>query len=92
MSLTGDQWKKHSIVMDPEAPCILGMDYLKRGYFKDLKGYRWASGVAMVPKEKSKLLSALPGLSEDPSFVGLLVFFVSPKELKMYSRLSNSYC
>ncbi|KAJ7409520.1 hypothetical protein WISP_113962 [Willisornis vidua] len=72
MSLTGDQWEKHSIVTGPEAPCILAMDYLKRGHFKDPKGYRWAFGVATVIEEKSKELSTLPGLSEDPSAVGLL--------------------
>ncbi|KAJ7415834.1 hypothetical protein WISP_75828 [Willisornis vidua] len=72
MSLTGDQWEKHSIVAGPEAPCILGMDHLKRGHFKDPKGYQWAFGVATVIEEKSKQLSTLPGLSEDPSAVGLL--------------------
>ncbi|XP_051645342.1 uncharacterized protein LOC127471896 [Manacus candei] len=72
MSLTGDQWEKRPIVTGPEAPCILGMDYLRRGYFKDPKGYRWAFGVATVIEEGSKQLSALPGLSEDPSIVGLL--------------------
>ncbi|KAJ7428212.1 hypothetical protein BTVI_01136 [Pitangus sulphuratus] len=72
MSLTGDQWQKHSIVTEPEARYILGMDYLKRGYFKDPKEYRWAFGVATVIKEKSKQLSALSGLSKDPSVVGLL--------------------
>ncbi|KAJ7400181.1 hypothetical protein BTVI_107632 [Pitangus sulphuratus] len=56
----------------PEAPCILGVDYLRREYFKDPKGYRWAFGVVTVTEEKSKRLSALPDLSEDPSIVGLL--------------------
>ncbi|KAJ7415291.1 hypothetical protein WISP_78912 [Willisornis vidua] len=69
MSLTGDQWEKHSIVTEPE---VLGMDYLKRGHFKDPKGYRWAFDVATVIEEKSKQLSTLLGLSEDPSAVGLL--------------------
>ncbi|KAJ7424960.1 hypothetical protein WISP_25988 [Willisornis vidua] len=72
MSLTGHQWEKHSIVTGPEAPCILGMGYLKRGHFKDPKGYRWDFGVATVIEGKSKQLSTLPGLSEDPSVVGLL--------------------
>ncbi|KAJ7413215.1 hypothetical protein BTVI_43867 [Pitangus sulphuratus] len=48
------------------------MDYLRRGYFKDPKGYQWAFGVAMVTEEKSERLSALPDLSENPSVVGLL--------------------
>ncbi|XP_051644219.1 uncharacterized protein LOC127471397 [Manacus candei] len=72
ISLTGDQWEKHSVVTGPEAPCILSMDYLRRGYFKDLKGYCWAFGVATGIEEKSKQLSTLPDLSEDPSIVGLL--------------------
>ncbi|XP_010567620.1 PREDICTED: uncharacterized protein LOC104832910, partial [Haliaeetus leucocephalus] len=72
VSLTGDKWEKHPIVTGPEAPCILGIDYLKRGYFKDPKGYRWAFGVATVNAEKIKQLSTLPGLSEDPFIVGLL--------------------
>ncbi|GAB0209683.1 hypothetical protein GRJ2_003434000 [Grus japonensis] len=47
-------------------------DYLRRGYFKDPKGYRQAFGVATVNAEKIKQLSTLPGLSEDPFVVGLL--------------------
>ena len=38
VSLTGNEWQKHPIVTGPEAPCILGIDYLRRGYFKDPKG------------------------------------------------------
>ncbi|KAJ7427234.1 hypothetical protein WISP_08898 [Willisornis vidua] len=72
VSLTGDKWKKYPIVTGQEAPCILGIDYLRRGYFKDPKGYRWAFGVATVATKKFKQLSTLPGLSEDPSVVGLL--------------------
>ncbi|KAJ7396400.1 hypothetical protein BTVI_145480 [Pitangus sulphuratus] len=72
VSLTGDKWEKHPIVTGPGAPCILGIDYLRRGYCKDPKGYRWAFGVATVPTEKIKQLSTLPGLSEDPFIVGLL--------------------
>ena len=55
VSLTWNEWQKHPIVTGPEAPCILGIDYLRRRYFKD-------------PKQ----LPTLPGLSEDPSVVGLL--------------------
>ncbi|RMC09736.1 hypothetical protein DUI87_13523 [Hirundo rustica rustica] len=38
VSLTGKEWEKHPIVTGPEAPCILGIDYLRSGYFKDPKG------------------------------------------------------
>ena len=72
VSLTGNEWQKHPIVTGPEAPCILGIDYLRRGYFKDPEGYRWASGVAALETEETKQLSTLPGLSKDPSVVGLL--------------------
>ena len=34
--LTGNEWQKHHTVTGSDAPCILGIDYLKRG--KDLKG------------------------------------------------------
>ncbi|GAB0207951.1 hypothetical protein GRJ2_003260800 [Grus japonensis] len=71
-SLTGNEWEKHPIVTGPEAPCILGIDYLRRGYFKDPKGYRWAFGIAALETEEIEHLSTLPGLSEDPSVVGLL--------------------
>ena len=72
ISLTGNEWQKHPIVTGPEAPCILGIDYLRRGYFKDPKGYRWAFGIAALETEGIEQLSTLPGLSEDPSAVGLL--------------------
>ncbi|KAK4810808.1 hypothetical protein QYF61_008780 [Mycteria americana] len=72
VSLTGNEWQKHPIVTGPEAPCILGIDYLRRGYFKDPKGYRWAFGIAALEMEEITQLSTLPGLSEDPSVVGLL--------------------
>ncbi|KAK4828266.1 LOW QUALITY PROTEIN: hypothetical protein QYF61_024931 [Mycteria americana] len=72
VSPTGNEWQKHPIVTGPEAPCILGIDYLRRGYFKDPKGYRWAVGIAALGMEEIKQLSTLPGLSEDHSVVGLL--------------------
>jgi len=72
VSLTGQEWQKHPIVTGPEAPSILGIDYLRRGYFKDLKGYRWAFGITALEMEEIQQLSILPGLSEDPSVVGLL--------------------
>ena len=72
ISLTGKDCQKHPIVTGPGAPFILGIDYLRRGYFKDPKGHRWAFGIAAVDTEGVKQLSALSGLSEDPSVVGLL--------------------
>ena len=39
MSLTRNEWHKHPIVTGPEALCILGIDYLRRGYFKNPNGY-----------------------------------------------------
>ncbi|GAB0207853.1 hypothetical protein GRJ2_003251000 [Grus japonensis] len=72
VSLTGNEWQKHPIVTGPEAPCILGIDYLRKGHFKDPKGYRWAFGRAALEAEEIEPLSTLPGLSEDPSVAGLL--------------------
>ncbi|GAB0208753.1 hypothetical protein GRJ2_003341000 [Grus japonensis] len=72
VSLTGNEWEKHPIVTGPEAPCILGIDYLWKGHFKDPKGYQWAFGIAALEAEEIEPLSSLPGLSEDPSVVGLL--------------------
>ncbi|GAB0202650.1 hypothetical protein GRJ2_002730600 [Grus japonensis] len=72
VSLTGNEWQKHPIVTGPEALCILGIDYLRRGYFKDSKGYLWAFGIAALESEEMKQLSILPSLLEDPSIVALL--------------------
>jgi len=72
VGLTGQEWQKHPIVTGPEAPCILGIDCLRRGYFKDSKGRRWAFGIAALETEEIKQQSILSGLSEDPSVVGLL--------------------
>ena len=71
-TLTGKQWQKHPIVTGPEALCILGIDYLGRGYFKDPKGYWWAFGRAALAIEDIKQLSTVPGLLEDPPVVGLV--------------------
>jgi len=54
VSLTGQDWQKHPIVTGPEAPCILGIDYLRRGYFEDSRGYRWACGIAALETEEIK--------------------------------------
>ena len=67
MSLPGKEWAKHPTVTGPDAPCIVGIDYLR-----DPEGYLLGFGVAAVELEDIKELSALPGLSEDPSVVGLL--------------------
>ncbi|RMC19580.1 hypothetical protein DUI87_03138 [Hirundo rustica rustica] len=72
VSLTGNEWKRHPIVTGPEAPCILGIDFLRNGYFKDPKGFKWAFGIAAVETEGVKQLNTLPRLSENPSAVGLL--------------------
>ncbi|RMC17956.1 hypothetical protein DUI87_04830 [Hirundo rustica rustica] len=72
VSLTGNGWQKHPIMTGPEAPCILGIDYLRNGYFKDPKGYCWAFGIAAVETEDIRQLSTLPGLSDDSCAVGLL--------------------
>ncbi|KAK4806358.1 hypothetical protein QYF61_002962 [Mycteria americana] len=72
VSLTGNEWQKPPIVIGPEAPCILRIDYLRRGYFKDAKRYWWAFGTAALEMEEIKQLSTLPGLLEDPSAVRLL--------------------
>ena len=63
---------KHPIMTGPEALCIFGIDYLRRGYFKDPKAYRWAFGVAALETEEIKQLSTLPSLLKDPSIVGFL--------------------
>ena len=72
VSLTGQEWKKHPIVAGPGAPCILGIDFLQSGYFKDPKGLRWAFGIAAVEAEGIRQLNTLPGLTKNPSAVGLL--------------------
>ncbi|RMC20938.1 hypothetical protein DUI87_01791 [Hirundo rustica rustica] len=72
VSLTRKEWQKHPIVTGSGAPCILGIDFLRNGYYKDSKGLRWAFGIAAVEAEGIKKLNSLPGLSENPSAVGLL--------------------
>ncbi|RMC19689.1 hypothetical protein DUI87_03253 [Hirundo rustica rustica] len=72
VSLTGKEWQKHPIVTGSGAPCILGIDFLWNGYYKDSKGLRWAFGIAAVEAEGIKKLNSLPGLLENPSAVGLL--------------------
>ncbi|TRZ12336.1 hypothetical protein HGM15179_014756 [Zosterops borbonicus] len=72
VSLTGNEWKKHPIVTGPEAPYILGIDFLPNGHFKDPKGLRWVLGTVAVETESVKQLNTLPGLSESPTAVGLL--------------------
>ena len=56
----------------PEAPCILGIDFLRNSSYKDPKGFRLAFGIAALAAEGIKQLNTLLGLSENPSAVGLL--------------------
>lgn len=72
VSLTGNVWQKHPTVSGPEVLCISGIDCLRRGYFKDPEGYWWVFSTTALEAEEVKQLPALPGLSEDPSVVGLL--------------------
>ncbi|TRZ08103.1 hypothetical protein HGM15179_019006 [Zosterops borbonicus] len=72
VSLTRKEWQKHPIVTGPEALCILGIDFLWNGYYKEPKGLRWAFGIAAVEAEGIKQLNTLPRLSENPSAVGLM--------------------
>ena len=62
VSLSGKEWEKHPVVTGSDAPCIVGIDYLRRGYFKDPKGYWWAFCIAASETEGIKQLSVLPGL------------------------------
>ncbi|KAK4831260.1 hypothetical protein QYF61_016730 [Mycteria americana] len=66
VSLCGNEGQKHPIVTGPEAPCILGIDCLRRSYLRTQKG------TAALETEEIKQLSTLPSLSENPSVVGLL--------------------
>ncbi|RMC03201.1 hypothetical protein DUI87_20395 [Hirundo rustica rustica] len=84
-SLTRKEWQKHPIVTGTGAPRILGIDFLRNGYYRDPKGLRWAFGIAAVEAEGIKKLNSLPGLSENPSAVGLLK---SDREW----RLTVDYC
>lgn len=70
--LTRNEWQKHPIATGPEAPFILGIDYLRRGFIKDPKGCRWAFAIDALDTEDIKQLFALPGLSEG-SFVVVLL-------------------
>ncbi|TRZ06198.1 hypothetical protein HGM15179_020909, partial [Zosterops borbonicus] len=83
VSLTGNELQKYPFVTGSEGPCTLGIDYLRRGYFKDPKGHHWAFGIAAVETEEIRQLNTLPGLSEDPFAVGLL----SVKEQQTSTRI-----
>lgn len=72
VNLTKNEWHRHPIVTGHGALCILGIDYLRRRYFKDPKEYWWVFGIAALRIEERKWLIALFGLSEDPLVVGLL--------------------
>lgn len=51
--------------------CVLARDYLKRGCVKVPKRHCWVF-FAALEMEKIKQLPTLPGISENPSLVGLL--------------------
>lgn len=71
MSLTGNEWQNHCTVTGPDVPCIFGVDYLERVYFKEPMGYWWVFSVAELMTEEITQLSTLLSASEDPSTVGL---------------------
>ncbi|TRZ20110.1 hypothetical protein HGM15179_004679 [Zosterops borbonicus] len=50
----------------------MSINFLQNGYYKNPKGLRWAFEIAAVEAENIKQLNTLPGLSENPSAVGLL--------------------
>jgi len=72
MSLNENEGQKQPAVTGPEALCILGIDFLRKGCFMVPKGYWWAFGIAPLETEEIKQLSTLPGLSKNPSVLGLL--------------------
>ncbi|RMC01062.1 hypothetical protein DUI87_22326 [Hirundo rustica rustica] len=49
---------KHPIVTGPEAPCILGIDYLRNGYFKDTKDDSCAAGLLRVEEQQVPIATA----------------------------------
>lgn len=71
-SPTGNEWQKLPTATGPEAPFILGIDCLRRGYLKDPKGCQWTSVIVALDMEDIKQLPTLHGLSEDSSVVELL--------------------
>ncbi|TRZ10814.1 hypothetical protein HGM15179_016283 [Zosterops borbonicus] len=61
-------WSQVGNTPGPEALCILGIDYLRRGYFKDPKWRCWAFGIDALETEKIREL--VLGASGDPSAEG----------------------
>ncbi|RMC12149.1 hypothetical protein DUI87_11284 [Hirundo rustica rustica] len=47
-------------------------DFFRTSFYKEPKGLRWAFGIGAVKAEGIKQLNTLPGLSENPSAVGLM--------------------
>jgi len=92
LSLTGNEWQKHPIVTGSKAPGILGTDCFRRGYFKDLKWYQRAFGIAAFETEEIKQLFTLCGLLEDTSVVGLLK--VEEKQVPITTTMvhQQQYC
>lgn len=91
MNLTGNEWQNQPTVTvtDPEAPYILGLHYFRRGYFKESKRLVicWSFGIDSLETEEMRQLNSLPGLSEDPSAVGLL----RAEELQVTNYYHNCY-
>lgn len=72
VSVRGANGRSTLLLTSLDALGILSIDCLRGRYFKDPKAYQWAFGVATMNIEKIKQLFTLPGLSDDPSAVGLL--------------------
>ncbi|RMB92642.1 hypothetical protein DUI87_30951 [Hirundo rustica rustica] len=70
-----------------KALCILGVDYLRRGYFKGPKRHNWWFGIAALETEEIRQLNTFPGPSEDPS-VGLL----RVKEQQVLIAITTVHC
>lgn len=55
MSLTANKWQNHPIVTGSEAQDILGINCLRRRYFKDPKGHNLDFGIGAVAQEIKQL-------------------------------------
>ncbi|RMC21742.1 hypothetical protein DUI87_02611 [Hirundo rustica rustica] len=64
------QWGVQHKTGIPYSPTDI--DFLRNGYYKDAKGFRWAFGIAAVEAQGIKKLNSLPGLLEITSAAGLL--------------------
>lgn len=71
LTLSELQEIQKDFVTVPADLCILGVGHLRRGYFKDPKGYWWAFDIAATETEEIKQLSTFPGLLDSSSVVRL---------------------